>query len=503
MKHQFRLWIPIVSVALAILVLGVVGGLSASPLRVVAEEPDVLEPAAIVGQTISYQGVLLDAAGNPITGNQWMRFALYNAALGGVQRHQTAWMNVPVSNGLFHVGLNVPQSVFDGTALWLEITVQSDVPEVLSPRQEIRPTPYAMSLRPGALVVNQATGPAVRVESPDRGLYSEGSSFAVYGVNDAGTMGAGYGGYFTSSTGIGVAGRSTAQSTASNQFTPGVHGSSQFGAGVLGTSDSAFGVGVFGNVATGTGVVGSSGGDGLVGTGLAHGVRGVTTGTTQGSGYGGLFTSSTGIGVAGRSTALTTGTNQFAPGVYGFSQNGAGVMGDAGTGGAIAGLFRGSVLIDGDLVVTGNKTGYVVDIARNAGAEPLELGDLVVVVGVTDPVLGEIPVPLVERAQAEGSTAVIGVVAGAYEAETILGDPHERTSADQGQYVTIVTLGSFSGIKVDASYGAIQPGDLLVSSATPGHAMRADSPAVGTVIGKALGGLNEGTGIIPIMVTLQ
>ncbi len=505
MKQRFRFWIPIVLTAFAILMFGVAGGLSASTPRVVAEEPDTLEAAALVGQSISYQGVLLDSAGNPITGNQWMRFALYDAALGGTQRHQTAWMNVPVNNGLFHVGLNVPQAVFDGKALWLQITVQSHVAEVLSPRQEIRPAPYAMSLRPGALVVNQATGPAVRVESPDVGLYGQGGSFAVYGVNDAGAMGAGYGGYFTSSTGIGVLGRSTASSTAQNPYTPGVHGSSQFGAGVLGTSDSVFGAGVFGNVATGTGVIGSSGGDGLVGTGQAHAVRGINTGAPQGSGYGGFFTSSTGIGVAGRSTATLSFTNQFAPGVYGYSQRGAAIMGDAqgATTGAVAGYFRGPVIVDGNLSVTGSKTGYVVDIARNAGADPLELGDLVVVVGVTDPVLGEIPVPLVERAQSEGSTAVIGVVAAAYHVDEALGGRMEMAEAGSGEYVTIVTLGSFSGIKVDARYGAIRPGDLLVSSPTAGHAMRADSPGIGTVIGKALGALDEGVGVIPIMVTLQ
>jgi hypothetical protein len=58
-------------------------------------------------------------------------------------------------------------------------------------------------------------------------------------------------------------------------------------------------------------------------------------------------------------------------------------------------------------------------------------------------------------------------------------------------------------IKVDAGYGAVQPGDLLVSSPTPGHAMRADNPQAGTIIGKALSALDEGTGTVAVMVTLQ
>ncbi len=72
-----------------------------------------------------------------------------------------------------------------------------------------------------------------------------------------------------------------------------------------------------------------------------------------------------------------------------------------------------------------------------------------------------------------------------------------------GQYVSIVTLGAFEAIKVDASYGAIQPGDLLVSSPNPGYAMKGTNPGVGTVIGKALGALAEGTGTIPVLVTLD
>ncbi len=39
---------------------------------------------------------------------------------------------------------------------------------------------------------------------------------------------------------------------------------------------------------------------------------------------------------------------------------------------------------------------------------------------------------------------------------------------------------------VDAAYGTIKVGDLLTSSPTPGHAMRADDPKPGTIVGKAL-----------------
>ena len=59
-------------------------------------------------------------------------------------------------------------------------------------------------------------------------------------------------------------------------------------------------------------------------------------------------------------------------------------------------------------------------------------------------------------------------------------------------------------VKVDAGYGAIAPGDLLISSATAGHAMRAPDPApAGAVIGKALESMPTGTGTIRMIVMLR
>lgn len=68
-----------------------------------------------------------------------------------------------------------------------------------------------------------------------------------------------------------------------------------------------------------------------------------------------------------------------------------------------------------------------------------------------------------------------------------------------------VALAGKAYCRVDAAYGAIRIGDLLTSSDTPGHAMCADDPlrAFGAVIGKALGGLPSGRGMVPILVALQ
>jgi hypothetical protein len=61
-------------------------------------------------------------------------------------------------------------------------------------------------------------------------------------------------------------------------------------------------------------------------------------------------------------------------------------------------------------------------------------------------------------------------------------------------------------VKVTTENGAILPGDLLVASSTPGHAMKAGpNPPQGTVIGKALERLDmsQRTGVIKMLATLQ
>ncbi len=68
-----------------------------------------------------------------------------------------------------------------------------------------------------------------------------------------------------------------------------------------------------------------------------------------------------------------------------------------------------------------------------------------------------------------------------------------------------VSLNGTAFCKVDSAYGAIAVGDLLTTSQTPGHAMRASDPAraFGAVIGKALKPLDEGRGLVHMLVSLQ
>jgi len=73
-----------------------------------------------------------------------------------------------------------------------------------------------------------------------------------------------------------------------------------------------------------------------------------------------------------------------------------------------------------------------------------------------------------------------------------------------GEEVPMAMLGIVP-TKVSAENGPIKPGDLLVTSSTPGYAMKATdrSRMVGALIGKALGHLDSGTGVIEVGIALQ
>jgi len=75
-----------------------------------------------------------------------------------------------------------------------------------------------------------------------------------------------------------------------------------------------------------------------------------------------------------------------------------------------------------------------------------------------------------------------------------------------GKFDCQVALAGRVYCNVDATYGEIEPGDLLTTSPTPGHAMllKADSPTRGTILGKAMQKLPFGQkGQILVLVTLQ
>jgi hypothetical protein len=96
---------------------------------------------------------------------------------------------------------------------------------------------------------------------------------------------------------------------------------------------------------------------------------------------------------------------------------------------------------------------------------------------------------------------VAGVIAGAGNCKPgiILGNKPSHE-----QRLPLALVGKVY-CKADAEYSEITVGDLLTTSPTPGHAMKALDAlrAFGAVIGEALGPLERSSGLIPILAFLQ
>ncbi len=97
---------------------------------------------------------------------------------------------------------------------------------------------------------------------------------------------------------------------------------------------------------------------------------------------------------------------------------------------------------------------------------------------------------------------VVGCVSGANGINPGLTMQQEGTVADGS---LPVALSGRVYCRADASYGSIRPGDLLTTSDTPGHAMKVTdhARAQGAILGKAMTPLQEGTGFVLVLVTLQ
>jgi hypothetical protein len=97
---------------------------------------------------------------------------------------------------------------------------------------------------------------------------------------------------------------------------------------------------------------------------------------------------------------------------------------------------------------------------------------------------------------------VAGIVSGAGGVKPGMLMGQKGTKAD-GEHPVAMTGRVYC--RADASNGAIRPGDLLTTSQTPGHAMKVTdyNKAQGAIIGKAMDSLDEGTGLVLVLVSLQ
>jgi hypothetical protein len=106
------------------------------------------------------------------------------------------------------------------------------------------------------------------------------------------------------------------------------------------------------------------------------------------------------------------------------------------------------------------------------------------------------------KARGAYNTRVAGVVAGANGLSKGIVLGNLEGSEDH----TPIAMSGRVWVHADATHEAIEPGDLLTTSDTPGHAMKASDPtrAHGSVIGKAMTRLEKGkTGMVLVLVNLQ
>ena len=283
---------------------------------------------------------------------------------------------------------------------------------------------------------------------------------------------------------IGVVGQSVGQPGVWGTSTTGdgVEGSSTSGAGVNGISDS--GIGVKASSTKGNGIFSQGGNNGI----LAH---------TSNDNASGVYGLNYGKG----------------PGVWGGSQYGPSIRG-TGYNGNLAGQFDGNVNVDanltaGTLTSTGALTAGSITTAGDVNAFDVKLtgGDIAEdFVGRGEGVEpGAVMVidddGALSPCASAYDTKVAGVVSGAGDLKP--GVVLDKRPGQQDR-VSVAMMGKVY-CKVDARYGPIRVGDLLTTSLTPGHAMRASdaSQAFGSVVGKALRGLDSGSGLIPILIALQ
>ena len=443
--------------------------------------------AGVVAGKISYQGRLADSGGNPLSGSYNLKFEVWNQAAGGAKLWEQTKSGVQVQNGLFTVELDVDVGAFDGQALWLAITVNG---QLLSPRQEMLPAPYALTLRPRAAIrASVYDGPVLMVENTDAN--PAGGGYAIVGKNASG---------FTWRPAI--YGENTGASAGVYGYSEGWHGTVGWYGG-----DNPEHAGVFGNGAgAAAGVAGhSDSGDGVRGVGNT-GVRGDSE-------------IDYGQGILGHGSALHT------EGVVGSSEQSAGVYGIAGGTTAYAvGVYGKTSATYGfatqeNLYVGGSCTGCtIVYIAQSEESSSLRAGDVVAVSGIAAPLKGQqTPVLKVRRAVSTDS-GLLGVVQARAEVDSA--DSSALRAEDRqdimpempriavgevasGDYLFVVVQG-MAQTRVDASSGSVEVGDAVGPGAAAGSAQRLSGAAPSSaVLGRALEPVEEGTKLVWVLILGQ
>lgn len=148
-------------------------------------EGDISIQADVQGY-IPVQGRITDAGGNPIDGTHQISVRIYEVPTGGSPRCSTT-ASLNLTHGLFTLNVLCPSSVFIGTELYAGVSVDSD-PE-MTPRLTIYPVPYAMSLKPGAIITNATSGQRALEVKSDVGGGAAGAALWVENRSTANGIG--------------------------------------------------------------------------------------------------------------------------------------------------------------------------------------------------------------------------------------------------------------------------------------------------------------------------
>jgi len=148
--------------------------------------------SAQVPGTIGYQGRLYDQSNNPINSTLQVVFAIYPAATLGTP-WWTETQSVVFKDGYFSVQLGsitpVGATIFDGTVLYLGVTVGTDAE--MSPRSLITSIPYALNAQNAVNATNAqnaVTAQTAVTAGPDT-RFGNNTSYAVSGSGQTCTLG--------------------------------------------------------------------------------------------------------------------------------------------------------------------------------------------------------------------------------------------------------------------------------------------------------------------------
>ena len=465
---------------------------------------------AAMGSAFTYQGMLRNG-GSLAQGGHDFVFALWSDSTGGSQIGSSlTTLGVQVTNGFFTVALDFGSSAFDGNARWLNVQVRTaggGSYTALSPRIALRPAPYALRSANAGQWTNDTYG----IDYLSKvGIGTTTNPTATMWVNSGTTNNNTL--YVTSSNGpwaalgirnFGSNGWGLYDDTSMNHYLYGRLG--------LGQLNPAYPLDVQNTVGSGLRILstGTSLSAGYPGEGVraAMFVHGNTGSGAFGSNSNGIFASSddaravtawsnTNWGVDGNCIASgcygVLGTPN--EGVFGYTPNTSHPAAHllAPTGGTAL-LADGIIKTKTLQILGGSDLAEPFDVSRAAGVTP-EPGSVVVI----DPAH---PGDLVVSDRAY-DTRVAGVISGANRLAPgmVMQSDAEHSHGDHP-----VALTGRVWCKVDASYGAVKPGDLLTTSPTPGNAMLAGEPALrsGAVIGKAMTSLEAGCGLVLVLVSLQ